>query len=451
MTLRNEWSWEYLLDRSLPLCMILALAILSISGVGDVRRTSLVGLFLCGTGLMRDVAKADLKILLPLLIYDLAALISSYASYGNIVNGYGAMHALLPVLYLLTACLDAEEQRFLRIGCTVWVGFIAASGVAGFTVRAAFDGWAVRLSGMIGNPNAMGIFLVVGWFVWLACQDEEPKPWLFPLEPVLLIALALTLSMGSFVSMAAGVVVLAAEKKQSASWRETALYLCRILSRASLGMGTGILIYLTAARTSIPWTCLFLVAYGIAAALCWRSFCRFLEVYPKMACLLTVLGVLVAASAVLVRPSTVDTFAERLEMMKSGLHYLTVSPLFGVGPLQWRMLDLNDGGKYFNTWHIHNIPIHIGVEMGWIAMGAVIFVGVRAFQKKKSPYRKAGTGAFLLHNLIDTSFFYLGITSLALLAAGEPDSGGRTVRGVALKAFFVLFAGLFVFSLFCMG
>ena len=70
------------------------------------------------------------------------------------------------------------------------------------------------------------------------------------------LALALTLSMGSFAAMAAGIVVLLLERKQSASWRETVRFICPVLARAVLGVGTGLLTYLAAARTGVPWLCL---------------------------------------------------------------------------------------------------------------------------------------------------------------------------------------------------
>ena len=160
------------------------------------------------------------------------------------------------------------------------------------------------------------------------------------------------------------------------------------------------------------------------------------------------MGLLVAAAAVAVRPSAAATFSERLEMMASGLRYLPADPLRGVGPLRWRLLDLNDGGKYFNTWHIHNIPLHVGVEMGWIAMAAIVLAGLRGLRRKQSAPLRAGTAAFLFHNLMDTSFFYLGITALALTAGSQPESGGRTLGGRAVKAVFALFGLLFLYSLY---
>ncbi|MCI8430777.1 MAG: hypothetical protein HFI16_11095 [Lachnospiraceae bacterium] len=94
---RTKQRLESLIDDYAALCLALALVILSLIGVGDVRMTGMTGILLCGAGMSRDSAQVDLRILIPLIIYDLAAMASSYVTYGNIVDGYGAMHALFPV------------------------------------------------------------------------------------------------------------------------------------------------------------------------------------------------------------------------------------------------------------------------------------------------------------------------------------------------------------------
>lgn len=452
MIYRIGQSLENLIDHYAALCLALALVVLSLIGVGDVRMTGLLGFFVCAAGMAQKSARTDFWILIPFILYVLAAMASSYMAYGNIVDGYGAMHALFPVIYLLLSCLDGEGMYLLKRCCVFWAGGAAAAGILEFAVQAVTQGRVVRMAGLLGNANAMGIFLVLGWFVLMHCAEEgreqNRSTRFLHLEPILLIALALTLSMGSFLAMAAGIGVLFIEKKRDLSWRETFQYACRLLARAAWGMGIGLLIYLGAARTDIPWICLPLLAYGIAVAACWIDYKRFLEVHFRISFVISALGILVAAAAAVLRPSAAATFSERLEMMGSGLSYLTKSPFFGVGPLQWRLLDLNDGGKYFNTWHIHNVPIHIGVEMGWIAMAMALLIGFRVLFKKKSPALRAGAAAFLLHNLIDTSFFYLGITALTLTAMGEPEADGREMDGAVVKIVFALFAGLFACSLY---
>lgn len=95
-----------LLDHYAAAGLALVLVILTPIGIGDIRVTALLGFLLCGIGITMRSARADLWILASLILYDLASLASSYAAYGSIMDGYGAMHAIFPIIYLLTACLD---------------------------------------------------------------------------------------------------------------------------------------------------------------------------------------------------------------------------------------------------------------------------------------------------------------------------------------------------------
>lgn len=446
-------QFDCLIDHYIAACIFLALIILSQIGVGDMRIVSMLGLLLCVVGIAQPAAQVDLKILLPLIGYDLLCIASTAAAYGNISDGYGTFHAMFPLLYLLLACLDKKEQHVLKQLCILWAGLVAAVGIGQFLYRALWQGSARRAGGLLGNPNALGIFLVVGWCVlqgFLPERETGQRRLLVHVEPILLMALTLTLSMGSFIAMAAGICVLVIGKRRDARERAALAirYACQLLAKAVLGVGTGMLLYLAAARSGLPFSSLLVLAYGAVLVFIWPRFIRFLEAYPKMAAGLSALGIFVAAAAVFVRPSALATFTERLEMMQNGLHYLTRSPLLGVGPYKWRYLNLADSDKYFNTWHIHNVLLHVGVEFGWIAMAMLLLVGGRAFQKKTEPWAKAGLAAFCVHNMIDTSFFYLGITSLTLLTAGDPGCGGKEVRGPALKVLFGGAALLFAYSLY---
>ena len=62
-----------LIDHYTVLCLTLALVILSLIGVGDVRVAGMAGIFLCLAGITRGDARVDLRILLSLILYDLAA------------------------------------------------------------------------------------------------------------------------------------------------------------------------------------------------------------------------------------------------------------------------------------------------------------------------------------------------------------------------------------------
>lgn len=131
---------ESLIDHYVVLCFVFVLVILSLIGVGDVRTAGLVGILLCGAGMTQDTARVDLWILIPFIVYDLAAMASSYAFYGNIVDGYGAMHAVFPVVYLLMSCLDEKEMRLLKRCCVLLAGAIAAAGIGRFIFQAVGQG-----------------------------------------------------------------------------------------------------------------------------------------------------------------------------------------------------------------------------------------------------------------------------------------------------------------------
>ena len=80
-------------------------------------------------------------------------------------------------------------------------------------------------------------------------------------------------------------------------------------------------------------------------------------------------------------------------------------------------------------------------------MGMLILVVVGFFMKKAELWRKAGFTAFCIHNMMDTGFFYMGITTLAMLAFGNPSERGKRLKSGALKICFGVFAALFAFHL----
>lgn len=448
MTSRVNGAVRGLGAHYLAVCLLLALFMLTLMGAGSVIRVGLLGLLLCAVGVQQSSIRVDLWVLLPLVVYNLVSLVSSWFTYGNILYNYAPTQAILPVLYLLAACLEEGELRWLRRMCGLWVCAAAVLGVGEFVWRAVTSG-TVRLGGLLGNPNAMGIFLVVGWFLLLDSSEESRLAALLRRgEPLVLAALALTLSMGSFLAMAAGILTLLARERRRGSWSDTLALACRLLAGASLGVGAGLLIYAAARRTDVPWTCLIPALYVLALAAYWDTFQRFLRARPRMAAVIAGGGVLVAAAAVFVRPSALATFTERLEMMRNGLGYIARHPLTGVGPYRWRVLNLEDGDKYFNTYHIHNVLIHVWAELGVLAAGALAVIVLRCLRKRAEPAQRAGFAAFCLHNLMDTSFFYLGITGLTLLTAGNPRQGGRTLGPWTVRAIFILFAALFAFNLY---
>ena len=84
-------------------------------------------------------------------------------------------------------------------------------------------------------------------------------------------------------------------------------------------------------------------------------------------------------------------------------------------------------------------------------MVMLALVTVRCFRKKTASGQLAQCTAFLFHNLIDTSFFYTGITSLMLMTASEPAKGGKEIPQVVLRLLLCAFALMFAYNLYLLS
>lgn len=444
---------SYLSEYYLAICLFFALIILTLAGVGNVVSVSLLGVLLCLAGVVQGGVTVDLWVLIPLILYNLFSCISSYLTFGNTVEGYAATQMIFPVLYLLLAYLSRRELILLRQLCIAWVGFVAILGICQFVYSAVWLDSAKRLGGLLGNPNGFGIFLVIGWFALLECLRQKSQEgcgdsrWLYGLEPLLFISLGLTLSMGSFLSMAMGILILLFIRKRQIGWHKVLLEGSVLLSRVIFGIAIGVLLYLGVARTNHSWVCLLIFIYALFMAWYWQMFVNVLMVHQRLSCFITACGLLLVGVAIGMRPSALATFAERLAMMKNGIGYLGTQPLWGVGPYQWRVLNLYDSDIYFNTNHIHNAFIHVGVELGLVAMVMLMMITVRGFVKKRSLLLFSGFAAFFLHSLMDTGFFYLGIVALFLLTIGEPAYKGRRLSALLSGSLLGGFAVVFLCNL----
>lgn len=150
-----------------------------------------------------EIIKLLVLVLLSLLFYNLISIIGSFVILGSIFKGYPIIHLILPIFYLILKTLNKNETFILQILCVISAGLISFFAILNFLF---FD--SIRLSGIIGNANAMGIFLVMNYFLLLYCLRKSTNKMIYTLlisiEPLLLIALSLTLSMGSFLSMILG-------------------------------------------------------------------------------------------------------------------------------------------------------------------------------------------------------------------------------------------------------
>lgn len=434
-----------LMEHDLVFLLFLALISLSLVGAESPFLTGLLGLVLCLAGLGRKSIQIDPWILIPLIIYQAFSftsfILTSNGITASMVSSFVTAQGFYLLIWLLVSILGDTDRLLLRQLCVLWAGCVACVGLVQFTIR-ALDGRTARIGGIFGNPNALGAFLVIGWFLLQSCENGKEWKYLARLEPLLLGVLALTLSMGSFLAMAVGILVQLFFQIGRRPKREILNYACNLLARASFGIGWGVLTYVAARRSGQTWMCIPLLLYLLAMILLWDQVRAFLQDVQKAAAVLTALGVLVAAVTILIRPSSFATFRERLEMMRNGVGYLTVHPLCGLGPYQWRVWNMFDSDTYFNTYHIHNALLHIGVEMGIPAMLAAATIVFRRFSKKGDPAQTAGYAAFVAHNMIDTSFFYPGVTLMVLMTESMP--GKRRLPTVAAKLLFVAHAVLFL-------
>lgn len=174
--------------------------------------------------------------------------------------------------------------------------------------------------------------------VWFSVLDLKPRPGKYDavlraMEPVILAALALTLSMGSFVAMVFGILyILVCNYKREKSWKFVFDSACNLLSQAVIGMSAGLLMYVAISRTDARWLAWLVGAYIITLAARWDECRRFLNSVRWVPVALSASGTLVALAAIFLRLSTIATFAERIEMIKNGLNYILVNLLFGIGP-----------------------------------------------------------------------------------------------------------------------
>lgn len=426
-----------------------ALAIILIpTGIGMPYFTALAGIAACVVGFsIRDAIRVDWMLLCSVAFYVVWNGVSAVAINGDVMQGYASIESIWPVLILLCGALSGGQRVMFRRFQAGVFGIAAATGILYFLLRPR--GISFRLDWIMHNANAMAIFLVIGWFLMISPdtsgQDRVSRT-LRACEPVVLAALGLTLSMGGFVSMAAGILVSAgAEYAASRSMEFVLTRTSNLLARAAVGIGTGILLYISVTRTDWYWLGWAVGVFILMLAACWDDCLACLSGRAGFA--MAGIGVLIAVIAILLRPNATATFLERLDMIKNGLGYASNPDdmLFGIGPFNWRLRNLADSDKYYNTWHVHNALVHAAVEFGIPAMLAVLGMFVALFRRVAcNKYLLPAVAAFACHCTMDTGFFCVGLTGFVLctiMLSGD-DSNLRVLPGWAAKLAFAVL-GLF--------
>ena len=442
---KNEKQFIAMAESYIVLMLFLSFFVFTFIGAGNFVIVSMTGLLLCFTGLMQGTVKVDLWILVPLIAYNAISLISGFRTYGNTVDGFASTQSVFPVIYLLTAYLDKNDRSWLKMFCCMWVGVMAVIGILQFTL-ASFHGGMGRLSGFMGNPNAMGAMLALGWFATESLlndsvvQDKRPRKLMHAAEFMILTAMALTLSVGALGAFSVGFIVMCIYGRSGYA------DIISGLSNVIFAFGCGVLLYASANHTYWPWLSVLICLYIFTASIYRRQFEMFTKEHKVWAKAICAAGILGTLTLIYLRPNAAATFSERLEMIRNGLGYISAQPVLGIGPYQWRRLNLYDGDTYFNTWHIHNIFIHVGVELGLIAMAMLLVTPIRHITKKEDSAGRGGFTAAVVHNLMDTSFFYMATVPFLMMTAGRDEEKEHRLGTAAVKCIFGAFSVLFLWN-----
>ena len=310
---------------ALVVVLFASFIVLSMMGGGTIAFLSLIGIAICITCLFRREVRIDWWIFIPLAVYLIMNLISSWTTHENIMRGYGCLHLIFLTLYAASCSLKTNEANLLRCLCVLWAGIAAVVSVVAFTYQAFFVS-PTRLEFVIGSPNGLGIFLVLSWFALQSCRMTEERGKIFTIverfEPFILVALAMTLSMGSVAALVVGLIVLFVSQGRSTSWKQSAHFMVALVGKVVLCLAIGFLMYMAAERAEAPILCVAILAYLVFMVILWKRFGEFLERSFKVALTISILGLLCIPFALFMRPSVLFTFSERLAMMANGLGYL---------------------------------------------------------------------------------------------------------------------------------
>lgn len=439
--MREKWNVFY--GQNFQVMLLLFMFVTMTMGCGNSVVVACLCVCLSLMGLFTKTVKIDLIAFCLMIGMVGFAALSSWQTTGVPLSGYVSKWLLFLILYLWLGTLSDMESRRLKQYVVYWVAVIAVWSVLSFVFHAVQVGGG-RLGGVLGNPNSAGIFLVIGWFLLEQLLNDNPK--LLILEPLVLVVCAMTLSMGSFLSMGVALLYLTICKGRVYGVRYALLYLTNRVVRIGLCFWIGFLFYWSSRAMYPHWLCVLPFGMLMLAILTWRKVVEFLQIHRKFTFCMAVCGLGLLSFAVYLRPSSFATFAERLEMMQVGVSYVRENPVTGVGPYRWRGLDYSDGGKYFNTWYIHNAFLHVGVEVGVLAMLFMTSLVIWYFYKHrgKNPDRQSGAVAFLVHSLLDVGFFFEVIPVLMLLGNVSESSYDKVLSSRQKN---ILFGVLFLLSL----
>lgn len=435
-------------DNYLALCVALALVALSFLGIAGGAFTSMVGAILCLAIFSKRTMNLDLWIFIPLVIYTVLSGYANYRTLGTLTEGYFGAQAVYLALYLAIASMEKSEASIARKLCVAWAALVAAVGILMFVGSQFLGGLVLRLSWPMGNADSLGIFMVIAWFAMPMFEDDGGfSRWLRRMEPLLLIALALTLTMTSFGALAIGAIAMLLYGKRSRSWGELGTYAAVTIARLVIGVGAGIALYGISLQDPGSWLVGLAFLCIVALVVFWERVTQLLEQYLWVAGIFVLLAVVLAIGMFLIRANAFDRLIERMAMIQSGAVLFAEDPLFGAGAYGWFEYK-SEIGLFPTARLIHSTLMSTAAELGIFAVLALLVVAVRFFIKRRKPAQRGAFIAFLVQNLVDLGFFFTAVTGMLMVVAATPRSGGAILQGVVARAIsgvlFVLYLALAV-------
>ncbi len=134
----------------------------------------------------------------PLLWYSLFIIWGGISIFWSLNPHRTLVEFLQLVCYGLVffLALNLDDDNIFRVGR---IAFIAAVGIALFGISEYLFLTSARIQSTFTNPNPLGIYLVMLFFMGWSCYLRRPNYWLISGCIILLVALALTGSRGAFI------------------------------------------------------------------------------------------------------------------------------------------------------------------------------------------------------------------------------------------------------------
>ena len=218
---------------------------------------------------------------------------------------------------------------------------------------------AKRAIGTFPSPNILGGYLIIAFFLSLhTAFNQGNKPGLKLIPPVLIsVALILTKSMGAWLSLISGLIILFIISYKSIKHQKSAVI------------------------SSIVFICLILTFILITR---WE---RLMDLGNPQ-----------------------NSITQRLNYWRTSFAIIKNHPFLGIGPGNFHELFLKyKVGFGTNTRYAHNLLLHTWTETGILGLAGIVYLILNFFRKFKTRpgYRLVFFGgfAFILHNLIDNTYF----------------------------------------------